>query len=444
MKQEFIHVFNTLNNIGASGDKSFNSSRGLEFEKLINDVFDDEGVLLRRSYHTQNDRSEQLDGAIEVWNRVLLHEVKWVTSNLAASELYAFIGKIENKLSGTLGVFISRNPLTENFINALRLGRRQNVLVIHGEDLDELFKPESPSLSAYIEHFMKLLSYDHVAHFPFKDFAKTYISPEQKAMAEDETVRIFIEEYLNIPEVISKERLSEGYQALKPAIRKKVYHYAFTNFDVAWKHFQSSKTFGMNYRTLFELIDPKGKEIQGTENIYFMDKLPNDFILFGISQLVELYWPLYTGMDSMITNAFEEKMLAAQEKSLSYNDFLSQSRIAGVVAKLWPELSESTQELLKVRYIDTLMNKEMDNEALPKQLARKLISEEIINYDLLIAWFEKKVAFFFKNTAPDDEYTLDFFINTYQPIYAALGVKPNNQKAFVKRRAKQVIKKTQS
>src|SRR5690606_12657194 len=97
MDQKFIDRFDNLCKIDGSTDKLLLQQRGYDFEAVINDIFADEKSLLRRSYHTKDNKREQIDGAIEVWNRVLLIEVKWVKSNLAASELYSFIGKVENK-----------------------------------------------------------------------------------------------------------------------------------------------------------------------------------------------------------------------------------------------------------------------------------------------------------------------------------------------------------
>jgi hypothetical protein len=89
---------------------------------------------------------------------------------MAASELYGFIGKIENKFSGTLGVFISRNELTKNFIDALNKGRRQSVIVIHGKDIELLFSRKTPIIKEYLTYCFKLLSYDNRTHLSLEDY----------------------------------------------------------------------------------------------------------------------------------------------------------------------------------------------------------------------------------------------------------------------------------
>ncbi len=108
--------------------------RGFAFEKLLNEIFDDCKVLINDSYKT-SDQAQQIDGAIEVNGKIFLLEAKWENEDtLAASKLYSFLGKINSKIEGTIGIFISYNKLKDNFVNAIRNGLRQNCILIHGED----------------------------------------------------------------------------------------------------------------------------------------------------------------------------------------------------------------------------------------------------------------------------------------------------------------------
>lgn len=108
--------------------------RGIQFERLFYEVFERENILLERSYFNE-DGSQQIDGAIEINNRIFLTEIKWEESKtLAASKLYSFLGKINSKIEGTLGLFISYNELGDNFLNSVRGGLRQNCIIINGED----------------------------------------------------------------------------------------------------------------------------------------------------------------------------------------------------------------------------------------------------------------------------------------------------------------------
>jgi Restriction endonuclease len=127
MQEEYSKRYENL--LKVKGTRRAKIGRGQEFEVLINDILEDEGILLKRGYHVSDNKSEQIDGAIEIHNRTILIEVKWVKKNLAASELYAFIGKVENKLSGTLGLFISKNKLSNNFIKSIVKGRKRRIIL---------------------------------------------------------------------------------------------------------------------------------------------------------------------------------------------------------------------------------------------------------------------------------------------------------------------------
>ena len=105
--------------------------RGLRFERLFYEIFERDKILIEKSYKNK-EGSQQIDGAIEINNRIFIIEVKWEkTKTLAASKLYSFLGKINSKIEGTLGVFISYNELGNNFINSTRAGIKQNCIIIN-------------------------------------------------------------------------------------------------------------------------------------------------------------------------------------------------------------------------------------------------------------------------------------------------------------------------
>lgn len=144
--------------------------RGFAFEKLINEIFDDCGVLIKPSYKTA-DQSQQIDGAIEINSRVFLLEAKWEKNEtLAASKLYSFIGKINSKLEGTLGVFISHNRLKENFVNAVRDGLRQNCILIHGKENIREIVDGNLNLKDYIIYCYREASTKNVVEVSASEF----------------------------------------------------------------------------------------------------------------------------------------------------------------------------------------------------------------------------------------------------------------------------------
>ncbi|PWG04398.1 hypothetical protein [Polaribacter aquimarinus] len=144
--------------------------RGFAFEKLINEMFDDCKILINKSYKTK-DQSQQIDGAIEIGSRIFLLEAKWENSGtLAASKLYSFLGKINSKLEGTLGIFISHNRLKDNFVNAIRDGLRQNCILIHGEENINEIVDGNLRLDKYILHCYREASTKNIVEISASEY----------------------------------------------------------------------------------------------------------------------------------------------------------------------------------------------------------------------------------------------------------------------------------
>jgi hypothetical protein len=223
--------FQEMDSQNISGDteqaNSRNRQRGLDFEKLILELFDSHGLLIRSSYHTHDNKSEQIDGAIKLQDRFILVETKWVQNNLAASDLYSFIGKVENKFIGTIGVFISRNELSENFLNSLNKGRRQCVIVIHNKDVIDLFSDDFP-IPEYLNYCIQMLSIENLTHISTINFLKFYNaqknidkSKNQEAQKNDKAFEIAIDiisdkKYKD--PLILKATIDKNQSILKPLI----------------------------------------------------------------------------------------------------------------------------------------------------------------------------------------------------------------------------------
>lgn len=111
-----------------------NKQRGTEFEILFNKICEEAGISIFSRFRT-SDTSQEIDGSVLIYSKVFLLEAKWESEDtLAASKLYSFLGKINSKMDGTLGIFISYNRLKDNFVKAFRDGMRQNCILIHGKE----------------------------------------------------------------------------------------------------------------------------------------------------------------------------------------------------------------------------------------------------------------------------------------------------------------------
>jgi hypothetical protein len=156
--------------------------RGLRFERLFYEIFDYHKILLEKSYKNE-DGSQQIDGAVEINNRIFLVEVKWEkTKTLAASKLYSFLGKINSKIEGTLGVFISYKELRDNFIDSTRAGIKQNCIIIHGEENIIPIINGEISIADYIWYIYQQASTRNRISIPVSEFKSI---PQKKSLSPD-------------------------------------------------------------------------------------------------------------------------------------------------------------------------------------------------------------------------------------------------------------------
>ncbi len=439
MEPQFIKKYEDLKALDKVKDQQVKMQRGLDFETLINDIFEFEGSLRNRGYHTSDNSSEQIDGAIEVWHRILLVEVKWVKSNLVASELFSFIGKIENKFHGTLGVFISRNTLTENFINALNRGRRQNVIVIHGEDVDLLFQQESPPLTEYIEYCLKLLSYDNKTHFAFSEFIKGYESPEQIAAIVRGKENDFINKYLNRTDKVSKADLLSGYRYLDQSLRDKIYFYLISNFDKIWlwqvKELNSYLKY--NYLQYFEILNDSSVEVNGTEVLFFQEKLPSSFTIFGRPEIFRLYESKFPTLDLDVKLKFETELVKELKDAGKYSNWEKENVITSIVEKLWNGFEVQTRNELKELYIYIELDNFRVDTFAQKKFAKKLLTEKMISKSELEYWLLSKLKEFIDSVRNFSEMD-NFFYSSYYKIGKYLGLSAQEFAEYIDLKAKEI------
>lgn len=117
---------------GPSGKPLTPQRRGYCLEALIHDAFDEAQLAPRASYKTDG---EQVDGSFVIDGRAMLIEAKWVQKELAASSIYAFKGKVDGRLVGTVGLMLAINGFSEDAVDALTRGKEVNVVLATGDEL---------------------------------------------------------------------------------------------------------------------------------------------------------------------------------------------------------------------------------------------------------------------------------------------------------------------
>ena len=108
-------------------------ARGRRFERWLNQFFRTAGLEPRSPYRPSG---EEIDGSFVLDGGVYLFEAKWPAKSLPASSVYEFKGKVDGKLIGTVGFYISMAGFPDDTVNALARGKDLNVLLIDDEDVE--------------------------------------------------------------------------------------------------------------------------------------------------------------------------------------------------------------------------------------------------------------------------------------------------------------------
>ncbi|WP_454843575.1 hypothetical protein [Rahnella aceris] len=115
-----------------SADRLWYQSRGRKFERVLNQILSDEKMEPRSSMRPEG---EEIDGSFVMDYRYFLLEAKWRKEPIPASDLYAFGGKVNGKLIGTIGVFFSMSDYSTNAVDTLLYGKELNLILFGHNDL---------------------------------------------------------------------------------------------------------------------------------------------------------------------------------------------------------------------------------------------------------------------------------------------------------------------
>lgn len=123
--------------VSLPSDAAAKRRRGFAFERLLNELFLLDKLEPRVSFRSPG---EQIDGSIFLDGRVYLLEAKWHADPLPASTLYQFKGKLDGKLTGTIGIFISMSGYADDAVDALICGKALNIVLFDRRDMDAIVR----------------------------------------------------------------------------------------------------------------------------------------------------------------------------------------------------------------------------------------------------------------------------------------------------------------
>ncbi len=107
--------------------------RGKKLEKVLNDLFDHFGVLIKEAFTINGDNKEgiveQIDGAIEIDGQIYLVEMKWLSSNVDVGDVSRHLVRLHGR-SNAAGIFISVSGYTKAAIDVCVGALNQKLLVL--------------------------------------------------------------------------------------------------------------------------------------------------------------------------------------------------------------------------------------------------------------------------------------------------------------------------
>jgi len=127
LKKELKYLSND-NNFPEASDKR---NRGRRFERLIHSLLEAEGLIPNSSFRPEG---EEIDGSFVLGQSVFLFEAKWHKAEMPASSIYQFKGKVDGKLIGTIGIYISMSGFSGEAVDALTYGKSINIILFDKND----------------------------------------------------------------------------------------------------------------------------------------------------------------------------------------------------------------------------------------------------------------------------------------------------------------------
>lgn len=150
--------------------------RGRRLERIIHGLLRAEGLEPRTSFRP---KGEEVDGSFDFMGRTYLFEAKWHADALPASQLYAFKGKVDGKLLGTVGVFIAINGFSEDAADALRAGKTPNVLMFDGDDFRAALLTDA-GFAGVLKTKLRKAAETGEVYFPYSSTEVEPASPEHQ------------------------------------------------------------------------------------------------------------------------------------------------------------------------------------------------------------------------------------------------------------------------
>jgi len=415
--------FKELEELKTEENSGVARQRGLDFEKLIRDLFYSQkllSVVKTSGYHTSDNKSEQIDGVINLNGKIFLLEAKWAKS-LAASSLYEFIGKIENKFYGTLGIYISYYKLSDNFLNALRKGRKQNVIVIHGNDVELLFK-ETIDLKEFLNYTIEKLSFDNLPYISVEDYLDSKKTISNKPLTNNinnSKITNFFQKNILIDSSIEPLEMQVEFDNLNDDEKAKAYLALFKYSSKVLKlTFPIPKSY-FNLRTFFSIYKPdfEKRSLRNLPNEYYSNYIFENTSVY-LFQFLEDFLEEFTNVEPESKKVFFDRIAEL------YNavDWEGENYLTVILEKYESEFPEETLNKIHKKYISYYYSLSREDRFKQKQYAIELFATDKISENTIYEWIKEKMQNDIRLYSDFQDFNLNYFASTYRELGKILGL----------------------
>lgn len=142
-------------------------TRGLRFEKFLNELFAGFGLAPRGAFRVVG---EQIDGSFKLQGHTYLLEAKWRGAQVGFADLMAFSGKVAGKAAWARGLFVSNSGFTTEGLEAFSRGRQTNLICADRSDLYEVLS-RKVSLIELLEEKARWAAETNRAFIPIRDLS---------------------------------------------------------------------------------------------------------------------------------------------------------------------------------------------------------------------------------------------------------------------------------
>ncbi|MEW9554095.1 restriction endonuclease [Nonomuraea sp. NPDC050783] len=170
-------LFTALDGLPANVSNAEKQRRGNRFEHVLYIMFDAADMDPRTRYRPQG---EEIDGSFLHRGRPMLFEAKWTSDPVPASSLYQFRGKVDGKLTGTIGLFISMAGYSDDAVDALVAGKTLNLILFDGFDMRKIAQPNGIRINQAIDIKLRAAAEEGTPYIPLPDIISAPITTSQR------------------------------------------------------------------------------------------------------------------------------------------------------------------------------------------------------------------------------------------------------------------------